>query len=64
MLDEYARVHDFTNVIHYTDEGYSCTNFDRPEFVRLINDIKNNLIYTVIVKDLSRLGRDYLKGIV
>ena len=61
MLEEYARLHGFINIIHYTDDGYSGTNFDRPEFQRLVNDIKNNLIDTVIVKDLSRLGRDYLK---
>ena len=61
MLEEYARLHGFINVIHYTDYGYSGTNFERPEFKRLVNDIRNNLIDTVIVKDLSRLGRDYLK---
>ena len=61
MLEEYARLHGFINIVHYTDDGYLGTNFDRPEFQRLVNDIKNNLIDTVIVKDLSRLGRDYLK---
>lgn len=61
MLEEYAKLHGFTNVIHYTDDGYSETNFERPDFKRMINDIEHNLIDTVIVKDLSRLGRDYLK---
>jgi len=61
MLEEYARLHGFINIVHYTDDGYSGTNFDRPEFQRLVSDIKSNLIDTVIVKDLSRLGRDYLK---
>lgn len=61
MLEEYAKQHGLTNVIHYIDDGYSGTNFERPEFQRLVKDIKNNLIDTVIVKDLSRLGRDYLK---
>lgn len=61
MLEEYAKLHGFTNVIHYTDDGYSGTNFERPNFKRMINDIEHNLIDTVIVKDLSRLGRDYLK---
>ena len=61
MLEEYAKLHGFTNVIHYTDDGYSGTNFERPDFKRMINDIEHNLIDTVIVKDLSRLGRDYLK---
>ena len=61
MLEENAKEHGFLNIIHYTDDGYSGTNFERPDFVRLVNDIKSNLIDTVIVKDLSRLGRDYLK---
>lgn len=61
MLEEYAKEHSFTNFIHYIDDGYSGTNFERLEFQRLVKDIKNNLIDTVIVKDLSRLGRDYLK---
>ena len=53
MLEEYTKQHGLTNVIHYIDDGYSGTNFARPEFQRLVKDIKNNLIDTVIVKDLS-----------
>ena len=60
MLEEYSKLHGFTNVIHYTDDGYSGTNFERPDFKRMINDIEHNLIDTVIVKDLSRLGGDYI----
>lgn len=44
----------------YIDDGYTGTNFDRPSFNRMINDIEENKINTVITKDLSRLGRDYI----
>lgn len=45
----------------YIDDGYSGTNFDRPGFLRMIGDIEANKINTVITKDLSRLGRDYIQ---
>lgn len=61
MLEEYASSHGFKNIIHYSDDGYSGTSFDRPDFKRLVSDIECGIIDTVIVKDLSRLGRDYLK---
>ena len=44
----------------YIDDGYSGTNFDRPGFKRMIQDIRNRRINMVIVKDLSRLGRDHV----
>lgn len=50
-------VHDI-----YIDDGYTGTNFDRPSFKKLINDIEDDLIDCVIVKDLSRLGRDYIES--
>lgn len=50
-------VHDI-----YIDDGYTGTNFDRPSFKKLINDIEDNLIDCVIVKDQSRLGRDYIES--
>ena len=59
---------DFVNkkgwqiVDYYIDDGYSGTNFDRPAFKEMINDIENNKINTIITKDLSRLGRNYLKA--
>ena len=45
----------------YIDDGYSGTTFDRPSFNRLIKDIETNKVNMVITKDMSRLGRDYLK---
>lgn len=44
----------------YIDDGFSGTNFDRPAFKRMIEDAKKGIIHTIIVKDLSRLGRDYI----
>lgn len=45
----------------YSDNGYSGTNFDRPEFVRLMDDVRSGKIECIVVKDLSRFGRDYLE---
>lgn len=47
-------------VIEYIDDGYSGTNFDRPGFKKMIEDAKKGIVNTVVVKDLSRLGRDYI----
>ncbi len=60
MLEQYALKHNFINLIHYVDDGYSGTNFDRPDFQRLMNDIKLGKIETIITKDLSKLGRDHI----
>ena len=46
---------------YYIDDGWSGTNFDRPDFKRLIADAENNVINTIIVKDLSRFGRNYIE---
>jgi DNA invertase Pin-like site-specific DNA recombinase len=61
ILGEYALSNGFKNCRYYIDDGYSGTTFNRPDFSRLMDDIEDNLIGTVIVKDLSRLGRNYLK---
>ena len=45
----------------YIDDGYSGQNFDRPEFKRMIYDIEDNYINCIVVKDLSRIGRDYIE---
>lgn len=60
MLYQYAKENHFTNIVYYVDDGYSGTTFDRPEFQRLKNDIEKGKVGVVIVKDLSRLGRDHI----
>lgn len=60
MLRKYAEQNNFNIVDEYVDDGYSGTNFERPSFKRMIDDIENGKINTVITKDLSRLGRNYL----
>ncbi len=61
MLSQYAFDNGFSNIAYYVDDGYSGTNFERPDFQRMISDIEKGKIGAVITKDLSRLGRDYLK---
>ena len=61
LLNEYARKHRFKNLQFFVDDGYSGTNFDRPDFRRMEQMIENKEIGTVIVKDMSRLGRNYLQ---
>lgn len=60
FLAKYVLDNKWSIVDIYIDDGYSGTNFDRPNFKRLINDIENKKINLVITKDLSRLGRDYI----
>lgn len=50
----------FGEIKEYIDDGFSGTNFERPAFKRMIEDAKKSVIHTIIVKDLSRLGRDYI----
>lgn len=61
MLENYARENGFGNVAHYTDDGYSGGNFERPDWKRLVADIEAGKIGCVIAKDMSRVGRDYLQ---
>ena len=61
LLLNYVKQNGFSLVDEYVDDGFTGTNFDRPGFNRLIEDIENGRINCVITKDLSRLGRDYIK---
>lgn len=60
MLRQYAEEHGLTVVGEYIDDGWSGTNFDRPGFQRMIDDIEEGKINCVVTKDLSRLGRNYI----
>lgn len=60
ILQEYAEAHSLTPVRHFTDDGISGTRFDRPGFIQMMNEVKAGNIGTIIIKDMSRLGRDYL----
>ena len=60
LLKQYADEHKLRNVRFYVDDGYSGSNFDRPDFQRMIRDIDEGKVSTVIVKDMSRFGRDHI----
>lgn len=61
LINDFAEKNNIEIYGHYTDDGYSGGNFDRPAFKRLINDIECGIINCVITKDTSRLGRDFIE---
>ena len=61
MLSQYAKEHGFTNCEFFVDDGYSGTNYNRPDFQKLLKLVEAGKVAVICVKDLSRLGRDYLK---
>ena len=60
-LEDYAKNRGLRNIRHFSDYGYSGTNFKRPGFQELLADIEEDRVGTLIVKDMSRLGRNYLE---
>ena len=61
LLQKYAKEYGFGNTRYYVDDGYTGTNFNRPGFQKLLEDMDMGYVTTLIVKDMSRLGRDYLQ---
>ena len=61
ILEKYAKDNGFRNTEFYIDDGYTGTNFNRPGFIKMMKDIEAGKVSVVIVKDLSRLGREYLQ---
>ena len=60
-LEEYAARSGFTNVVHRTDDGWSGTRWDRPGFLQIMEDIERGKVGQILIKDMSRLGRDHLR---
>ena len=60
-LEGYAADHGYRNCVHYTDDGWSGGNFERPAWKRLIADVEAGKVALVLTKDMSRIGRDYLQ---
>lgn len=60
-LEDYAHRNGFRNIQHFTDDGFSGVNFNRPGFQSMIKEVEAGNIHTIIVKDMSRLGRNYLQ---
>lgn len=61
FLEEYAKRNSFSFIRHFTDDGVSGTTFDRDGFKAMIAEVESGRVATIIVKDMSRFGRDYLK---
>ena len=61
MLEDFARRNGLPNPIHFTDDGVSGTRFDRPGFLAMMEEVEAGRVEAIVIKDMSRLGRDYLK---
>lgn len=61
MLEDYAKSNGYTDLVHFTDDGYSGGNFDRPGWKEMLRQIEDGSIGAVMVKDMSRVGGDYLQ---
>ena len=61
MLEDYAKSNGYTDLVHFTDDGYSGGNFDRPGWKEMLRQIEDGSIGAVMVKDMSRVGKDYLQ---
>ena len=61
QLEDYARSQGFLNPVHFTDDGISGTCFDRPGFLAMMKEVEAGRVEYLLIKDMSRLGRDYLK---
>ena len=61
LLRDYARNHDFMILEEFVDDGISGITFNRPDFNRMMEMVNDKIIDTIIVKDLSRFGRDYIE---
>ena len=61
MLEDFARRNGLPNPTHFTDDGVSGTRFDRPGFLAMMEEVEAGRVEAIVIKDMSRLGRDYLK---
>ena len=61
MLEDFARRNGLPNPTHFTDDGISGTRFDRPGFLAMVEEVEAGRVEAIVIKDMSRLGRDYLK---
>ena len=61
MLEDFARRNGLPNPMHFTDDGISGTRFDRPGFLAMMEEVEAGRVEAIVIKDMSRLGRDYLK---
>ena len=61
VLEDYCKINNYGVYDFYCDDGFTGTNFDRPSFKRMMSDVQNGIVNMVVVKDLSRFGRNYIE---